>query len=104
MCISISSKYVRPPTPSESWTKHPLLTAVRRMMRVLLIAAICFFIPYTSYSASWVKSSQGGMTIRHPRDWKVLWRQNGFTVVYSSNSIDAVINGDQAPRLRRVPV
>jgi len=47
--------------------------------------ALCILFSQASYSASWVESSHGGMSIRHPRGWNAVWEEAGVEVSQADN-------------------
>ena len=47
--------------------------------------ALCLLLSQTSYSASWVESSHGGMSIRHPRGWDAVWEEAGVEISDADN-------------------
>jgi hypothetical protein len=57
----------------------------KHVIRIVIIAVVSLFVAATSYSSSWVESSQGGMSIRHPKDWHALWKEDGVVVAHSGN-------------------
>jgi hypothetical protein len=57
----------------------------KHVIRIVIIAVVSLFVAATSYSSSWVESSQGGMSIRHPKDWHAVWKEDGVAVAHSGN-------------------
>ncbi len=47
--------------------------------------ALCVLLSQASYSASWVESSHGGMSIRHPRGWDAVWEEAGVEISDADN-------------------
>ncbi|MBW2121263.1 MAG: hypothetical protein JRH07_05380 [Deltaproteobacteria bacterium] len=57
----------------------------KRLANAIAVVTLCILSSQTGYSASWVESSHGGISIQHPQGWDTVWEEAGVEVSHPDN-------------------
>jgi hypothetical protein len=59
----------------------------KSLLYVTFVVAFLILFFCGEVEASWLESQNQGMMVRHPRDWKVQWSEQGFSVTHPQNEM-----------------